>query len=145
MQNSVVIFTFSVFWPGLPFRTNLLTKFKIVCFKWNLIPRLIQICRIQWWCSLSLLLTRNTLFGQIWSGEKKQNCQFKLYFDIQINLDIQISVLMFTFSVFFFQKYYMSKFGPKNQNCQFKLKFGIMANSNLQNSMVLCTFSAFDL
>ena len=33
---------------------------------WNLVPRLIWVCKIQWWCSLFLFLTRNTLFGQVW-------------------------------------------------------------------------------
>ena len=28
----------------------------------NLVPRLIQICRIQWWCSIFLFYTENTIF-----------------------------------------------------------------------------------
>ena len=48
--NSMMMSTFSVFdykylsWP------NLVQNLKIVCSKWNLIPRLIWICKIQWWC-----------------------------------------------------------------------------------------------
>ena len=42
----------------------------------NKAPSLIRICRIQSCSSLSLLLTRNTLFGQNWS--ENQNCQFKV-------------------------------------------------------------------
>ena len=34
-------------------------KVKIVSLSWNLIPRPIRICRIQWWCSLFLLSTVN--------------------------------------------------------------------------------------
>ena len=49
------------------------------------------------------------------------------------NSNIQNSVVMFTFSVFFF----LAKLGPKNQNYQFKLKFGTWTNSNMQNSMVV--------
>ena len=37
------------------FRAYLAQKFKIVCRKWILIPRLIWICRIQWWSSLHLI------------------------------------------------------------------------------------------
>ena len=31
---------------------------------WNLVPRLIQICRIQWWYSLFQFYTENTFFGK---------------------------------------------------------------------------------
>ena len=34
-------------------------KVKVVSLSWNLIPRPIRICRIQWWCSLFLLSTVN--------------------------------------------------------------------------------------
>ena len=37
---------------------------------WNLVPRLIGICRIQW-CSIFLFLIGITLFGQIWSKKSK--------------------------------------------------------------------------
>ena len=50
---------------------NLVQKFKIVSLSWNLAPRLIQVCRIQWWCSLFLFQNGNTLFGQIWSKKIK--------------------------------------------------------------------------
>ena len=65
MQNAMVIFTFSVFDRKYPFWANLVQKVKIISLSWNLVPRLIRICRIQWWCSLFLFLTGNTLFGQI--------------------------------------------------------------------------------
>ena len=32
------------------------------CLNWNLVPGLIQTCRIQWWCSFYLFKTGNTLF-----------------------------------------------------------------------------------
>ena len=54
MQNSMVMFTFSVFDQKYPFRAKLVQKTKILSLTWNLVPRLIQICKIQWWCSLFL-------------------------------------------------------------------------------------------
>ena len=49
-QNSMMMFTFSVFDQPYLSWANSVQKFKIVCSKWDLIKRLIQICRIQWWC-----------------------------------------------------------------------------------------------
>ena len=40
----------------------LVQQIEIVSLSRNLVPRLIIICRIQWWCSLFLFDTRNTLF-----------------------------------------------------------------------------------
>ena len=71
MQNSMLIFTFSVFDRKFPFWANLVQKIKVISLSWNLVPRLIQICKIQWWCSLFLFSTRNTLFGTIWSKKSK--------------------------------------------------------------------------
>ena len=55
MRNSMMMFTFSVFEHKYLFWVNLVQKFKIVCSKWNLIQRLIQICKIQWWCLFYVL------------------------------------------------------------------------------------------
>ena len=49
-QNSMMMFTFSVFDQPYLSWANSVQKFKIVCSKWDLIKRLIQICRIQWGC-----------------------------------------------------------------------------------------------
>ena len=46
--NSIRMFTFSVFDHKYLSWTNLVQKFKIVCSKWNLIQRLIRICKTQW-------------------------------------------------------------------------------------------------
>ena len=45
-----------------PETQNLAQKLKIVTWIRNSVLRLIQICRIQWWCSLFLLFNGNTLF-----------------------------------------------------------------------------------
>ena len=51
---SIVMLTFLILDWKHPFWVNLVHKIKIVCLSWNLVPRLIQICRTQWWCSLCL-------------------------------------------------------------------------------------------
>ena len=44
---TMVMFTFSVFDRKCSYSVNLVQKFKIVSFSWNLVPRLIRICRTQ--------------------------------------------------------------------------------------------------
>ena len=46
MQNSMALFIFSVLKWKHPFWANLVKKIKFVFVSWNLVPRLIQICRI---------------------------------------------------------------------------------------------------
>ena len=101
MQNSMMTFTSSVFDQKYPFWENLFQKLKIVSLSWNLVPCLTQICRIQWWCSLLPFLTGNIFFGLIWSKNSKL---FKLKFGTWTNLNMQNSMVMFTFS-FFVQRY----------------------------------------
>ena len=67
MQNWMLMFTFFVFGRKHPVWDNLVQIIKLVSFRWNLIPRLIQICWIQWCCSLFPFLTGNALLGQIFS------------------------------------------------------------------------------
>ena len=62
MLNSMMLFTFFIFDRKYPFWANLVQIVNIFSFRWNLIPRLIRMCRIQWLCSLFLFLTGNTLF-----------------------------------------------------------------------------------
>ena len=87
MQNAMVMINFSIFDWKCSFWANLVQKFKIVSLSWNMIPRVIRICKIQWRYSLFLFKTGNTLFWQIWS-KKKQNCQFKLKFGTKSNLNM---------------------------------------------------------
>ena len=69
----------SVFdWKYLFCGVNLVQKLKIIIFSWNFVYRLIQICRIPWWCSLFLFSTGNTILGK--SDPKNQTCQFELKF-----------------------------------------------------------------
>ena len=55
-----------------PFLGNLVRKIKIDSLSWNLIPRLIWICEIQWWCSVFQFMTGNTFLGKF--GPKNQSC-----------------------------------------------------------------------
>ena len=71
MQNLMMMFNFFCFGSKTHFWTNLVQKIKIVSLSWNLVRRLIRICRVEWWHSLFLFLTGNTLFGQIWSKKSK--------------------------------------------------------------------------
>ena len=48
MQSSVMMFNFSVFDEKLDFLVNLIKKIKIVSLSRNLVPRPIQLGRIQW-------------------------------------------------------------------------------------------------
>ena len=52
MQNSMVVFTFSLLTVEKPFVTSLVQKIKTVILSWNYVPRLIRICRIRWRFSL---------------------------------------------------------------------------------------------
>ena len=98
MQNSMILFTFFVFDRKCPFWANLVQIVNIVSLRWNLIPRLIRICRVQWCSSLFSFLTGNTLFGQIWS--KNQTYYFKLKFGGQPNSSLEKLMMLFTFFVF---------------------------------------------
>ena len=98
MQNSMVEFTFSVFNQKYPFWASLVQKYKIISLSLNLLPWLIRIYRIQWWCSLSLFSTVNTFLGKF--SPKNQNYQFKLKFSTGTNSNMHNSMVIFIFSVF---------------------------------------------
>ena len=68
----------SVFEWKYPFWVNLIQKPKIVSLSWNLVLRLIQICKIPWRCSFFLFSTRNTFLSKF--DSKNQSCQFVLKF-----------------------------------------------------------------
>ena len=95
MQNSMMMLTSSVFNWKYSFWANLVQTFKIVSLNLNLVPRLIQVCRIQWWCLFFLLQSGNSLCRQICS--KKSNCQIKLKFGMQTNSSMENSMVMFLF------------------------------------------------
>ena len=68
---------------------------KITSLSWNLVPRLIQIWRIQWWCSLFCFGRETPFFGKF--GPENRNCHFKLKFGTWIDLSVQNLMPLFTF------------------------------------------------
>ena len=91
MQNPIMMATFSTFEWKYSFWVNLVSKFKVVCLKSNLVLTLIRICGIQWRCSVFPFLTRNT--NLIKFGPRNQNCQFKLKFSTYRPWDLKNVVL----------------------------------------------------
>ena len=87
-------------------------------------------------CVFSIFDWKYLLGGNLF--QKNQNCQFKLKFSTQTNLDMQNSIGMFTFPG---KIPFSGNFGPKNQDFQ---KLGSQTNSNKLNSMVVFTFSALN-
>ena len=81
------------------FSVYLVQKLKIISLSGNFVPRLIQICRIPWSCSLSLFSTRNTFLGKF--GPKNENCHFELKFNL-INFNMQNYVENMWCSLFLF-------------------------------------------
>ena len=132
MYNSVMVFTFSLLDQKLLFWANLVQKIKIVSLSWNLVPRLIRICRILWSC-----FTGNTLLFKF--GRKNKNFQFKQKFSvldrkhplranlvqqikivslswnlvsIYINSNMRISMVVFTFSVLYRKHFFLLPLRP---------------------------------
>ena len=130
MQNSMVVFTFSVLGQENPFLANLVQKIKIVCSKWSLIQRLIQIYRIKWCCPFDLFWTRNTLFGlpvlgyPFWANFVREikKCQFELKIGTETNSNIKNLMAMFIFPVFDW-KYPFFEICSVSENSLLKLYF----------------------
>ena len=72
------MFISSIFDQKYAFWVNLVQKLEIVCLSWNLVPTLIQICKIQWWCSLFFFWPETSFLGKF--GPKNQNFQLRLKF-----------------------------------------------------------------
>ena len=79
MLSSMVMFTFSIFDWKTAFWANLVKKMKIVKIIWNLVPRLIRICRIQW-CGVHFIYFRLGIPFLDKLGPTNKNNQFKLKF-----------------------------------------------------------------
>ena len=65
------MFKFSLLDWKYPFQANLIQKGNIIWLRWNLVPRLVQICWIRRQCPFDLLWTEDTLFEKIWSKKIK--------------------------------------------------------------------------
>ena len=151
IQNSMVITIFTIFNQKYPFWVNLVQNIKTVIFWWNLVAKLIRLCKIQWWCSLFqsmtgntlLFVTGNTFFRQIWSSTFKI---VRLSWNLVLRL-IQVCKTQWLCLLYFCLQpeiLFLGKFSSKNQNCQSKMKFGNQTTLSMQNLMVIIIFSAFD-
>ena len=90
MQNSMGIFTFLGFSPKCLFWTYLVHKF--VCSGKNLLPRLVWMCRTQWFSVLCIYFRLKTPFlGNF--GPKNENCQFQLKFHTKSNSNMKNSMV----------------------------------------------------
>ena len=132
MQNSMVMFTFSVFDRKYPYWANLVQKVKIISWSWNLVPRLIRICLFCW---LFCFRFEIPFLGKF--GPKNQNYQFKQKFDAYTNSN---TCANFNGVVHFFVSDlvpFLGKFGTKCEYCPFNAKFASLiwirnkSNSNM--------------
>ena len=64
---------------------------------------------------------------------KNQNTLFELKFGTYTNSNMQISIMLITFSVLD-SEYTFRENSIKNHHCQFKLRFGTYTNLNMQHS-----------
>ena len=143
MQSSMMLFTFFVFYREYPFCANLVQNVKIISLSWNLAPRLIRICKFQWWCSLFFVFNQKYPFcANLVQNVKIISLNWNLVASLIRICRIQWYCSLFSFSTG--STIFWGKFGPKNKNYQFKLKLGIYTNSNMENSIVTFTFSVCD-
>ena len=121
MQNSMVRFIQSVLDSKYTFWANLVQKVDIVSLSKNLVLRLIIICRIQWECSLFLVLILNN-FLDIFGPKIQIVCSKRNLIPRQFEygeFNGGAHCICFRQEITF-----LSKFGPKDENCQLQLKFG---------------------
>ena len=106
------------------FWANLVLNFKTVSLSWNLVSRLVQICRIQ------------MVIFTFFVSYQKSPFWANLVQKIKVSLTPSGSTPLLEAPFF-------GKFGPTNRNSQLKLKFGTLINSNMQNSMAVFIFFFF--
>ena len=137
LQNSVVVHFFPIL-ITCTLLEEIGPKIKIVSLCWNFLPRLIQIYTIQLLHLRFLLLTGNTLFGQILPKIVKLIVKTDFYLSclklkfVSLNLNLVLRLILLWriqwycsfFQVwpeeFFFRKFLYCR---RNQNCSLKLKF----------------------
>ena len=95
MQNSAVICIISVFERIYSFWLTSVQKIKSVSISWNLVPRLIWICRIQWCRLLFSVFDKIHFLGKL--GPKIQSSLFKVKYGTASNSNKQNSMVIFTF------------------------------------------------
>ena len=102
-------------------------------------PRIICICRNQWWCLPLPFLTGNTLFGKM--SPKIQNFLFKVKCDTWTSWKMQNSMVLINFSALGWEYIFWVNLVQKIKIVRVnKLEFG---NSNMNNWMVIFIFFCF--
>ena len=91
--NLIVTFICSALDMKYPFPANLTQEIKIFCLRWNLVPRLIQIYWIRWWCSHFFLGPKIPSLGKF--SPKIQNGLLKVKFGIKTNSNLSNLMMMF--------------------------------------------------
>ena len=76
MQNSMWCLLFLFLIGNSLFGQIWSRKSKLLSLSWNLVPKLIRICRIQWWCSLFCFWSEMPFLGKC--GPKCLNCHLRL-------------------------------------------------------------------
>ena len=123
--------------------TQSFSKKPPICYRWNLVPRLIRICRIQWWVLLFLF---STVFRFFWVNLVQKikivglnwNLVRRLICICKNNRDVH-------FSCYWLKIPFLGKFSSKNQKCEFKIKIDTNTISNMQNSLILFTFFKLEI
>ena len=110
LWNSMT-FTFFIFDHKYRSWANLVQKFKIVCSKWNLIQRLIRICKIQWWCLFYLFWTENSY--PLLANLVQKIAAVSLSWKLVLRLIMKNSIVIFIFFSFRPEVYFFRKFVPK--------------------------------
>ena len=142
MQNSIVMFTSSVFDWKCPFR-QIWSKKSNCQFELKSRTRRIWMYRVmQKICGVHLFWFRSKKAFLGKSGQKNQNCQFSRKFGTKTNLNMWNSIMIFTFSVFD-RKYLFRKIWSKKSKL-LKVKFDTKTNFNMQNSNVMSILSVLD-
>ena len=136
----MVSFAFSVFDRFPFFWVNLVQKIKIVGLNWNLVRRLICICKNNRDVHFSCYWLKIPFLGKF--SPKNQKCEFKIKIDTNTISNMQNSLILFTF--FKLEILFLSKFSPKIQNYLFKVKFGPRLIRICKIQLVMFTFSVWD-
>ena len=168
MQNSMVVFTFSVLCGKQRFWTYLVQNIKIFNLSGNLVHGLINKLNMQnsmvvftfsvldqkhsFWRNLvqnlnidslsgNLVLTLHTLERKHCFGQKKS----KLSVSAKVCCQHWLEYREFSGGLHFHEIPFLGKFGPKNQNCHFQLKLSSKTYWNMESSMVVFTFSVLQI
>ena len=93
MLNSIVMFKSSLLEHKYPFWASLVQKIKVIYLSLSLVPGVIWICWIQWWCLLFYFIPEIPFWARF--GQKTQNCSFKVKFGTYTTSNLWNLLMMF--------------------------------------------------